>query len=120
MQRQATLSDECSVLRQEKARSGIAGVLRLFQALLVVGTLSTLCAQTASTIVIGFPPRSGTGNCIPFGCPNQFGLTEFQQVYPSSSFPGAVTINQITFFNTQSLQGVPITPGSYQFSLSTT
>jgi uncharacterized repeat protein (TIGR01451 family) len=71
-------------------------------------------------IVSGLPAVSGTGNCVPFGCPNQFNLTEFQQVYSSTTFPGPVTINQITFFNTQGVQGAPITPANYQFTLSTT
>jgi uncharacterized repeat protein (TIGR01451 family) len=92
-------------------------VALLSPAMLLVGMLSTLCAQP---IVIGLPALPGSGNCVPFGCPNQFGLTEFQEVYPSSAFPGPVAINQITFFNTQDSQGAPITPATYQFSLSTT
>jgi len=91
-------------------------------AMLLVGALAALPALYAQStpVVVGLPAVTGTGNCIPFGCPNLLGLTEFQQVYSSNSFAGPVTINQITFFNTQDFQGTPITPANYQFSLSTT
>src|ERR1035438_5782077 len=102
-------SNKCSVLSRGKMLRNTAVTL-LSQAILLAGTLSTLFAQSTNPVVIGLPAVSGTGNCIPFGCPNKFGLTEFQQVYASTSFPGAVTINQITFFNTEDFQGVPITP----------
>src|ERR1700722_7946143 len=103
-----------------KMQRDTARMSPLVQTILIIGALSTLSAQQTTPIVIGLPAVSGSGNCVPFGCPNQFGLTEFQQVYPSTSFPGPVTINQITFFNMQDFQGAPVTAATYQFSLSST
>jgi hypothetical protein len=68
----------------------------------------------------------GTGNCLPFGCPNSniglgAPLLEYQQVYSSAAFTGPVTITGILFYNTQDLPGVnSITSGTYTLSLSTT
>src|ERR1700722_531606 len=110
-------SDKYSVLSPGRMSHNTL-VSLLFPAILLVGMLTTLSAQP---VAVGLPAVSGTGNCIPFGCPNLLGLTEFQQVYASTSFPNSpITINQITFLNTQDFQGAPITPANYQFSLSTT
>ena len=69
---------------------------------------------------------AGTGNCLPFGCPNtDVGLgapiLEYQQVYSASAFSGAMLINGVVFYNTQFRPGLDsITSGSYLITLSTT
>jgi hypothetical protein len=39
-----------------------------------------------------------TGNCVPFGCDAEYGITTYQQVYSSSAFTGTTPFNQISFF----------------------
>src|ERR1017187_250739 len=50
----------------------------------------------AGTLILGDPPMPNTGNCDPFGCPAFFGLGTYQQVYLSTAFPGAITIDALT------------------------
>jgi len=72
----------------------------------------------ADTIIIGNPPDSGSGNSFPFGTAYN---AEFQQVYASSSFSGAVQITDLYLYNTQFNSGATSTPsGTYTVSLSTT
>jgi hypothetical protein len=59
----------------------------------------------AGTLVLGEPPK--TGNCDPFGCPTFFGLGTYQQVYLNSAFPGAINIDDLTFFQALNNGGVP-------------
>jgi hypothetical protein len=54
---------------------------------------------TGST-TIGQPALDYTGSCDPFGCPQFFGLGTYEQVYSSAAFPGAVTIQALSFFDT--------------------
>ena len=71
-----------------------------------------VCLQ-AGTLVLGEPPK--TGNCDPFGCPTFFGLGTYQQVYLNSAFPGAMTIDDLTFFQAINNGG---TPASGTFTLT--
>ncbi|MFZ0704145.1 MAG: PEP-CTERM sorting domain-containing protein [Candidatus Korobacteraceae bacterium] len=72
----------------------------------------------ADTIIIGNPPDSGSGNSFPFGTAYN---AEYQQVYASSDFSGAIQISDIYLYNTQFNSGAGSTPsGTYTVSLSTT
>lgn len=73
---------------------------------------------SADTVTLGLPANA-TGNCVPFGCAQFFGLTEYQQVYTGGSFSVPVFITGLTFFQTATPGGT-ITPATYDFSLSTT
>ncbi|HEV2494198.1 MAG TPA: hypothetical protein VG204_14120 [Terriglobia bacterium] len=73
-----------------------------------------------SNVEVGLPAISGNGNCIPFGCPAQFGTTTYQQVYASNALPGVVNITGIDFLNTQLLNGAVPAGGTYALSLSYT
>ena len=75
----------------------------------------------ASTLVVGEPPKVGTGNCVPFGCPEFFGLGTYQQVYLNSAFPGTISIGALEFFEGEVLNngGLPAA-GNFIFSLSYT
>jgi hypothetical protein len=86
--------------------------------LLVVG----VPAGQTDTITLGtHSPGFAGENCIPFGCPGLFAISEFQEVYSSTAFPGPILISAITFFNTVDIgESHTVTPGFYSFSLSTT
>jgi hypothetical protein len=72
----------------------------------------------ADTIIIGNPPDPGSGNSYPFGAAYN---AEFQQVYASSAFSGAIQITDLYLYNTQYDSGAFQTPsGTYTVSLSTT
>src|ERR1017187_1708708 len=75
----------------------------------------------AGTLILGDPPMPNTGNCDPFGCPAFFGLGTYQQVYLSTAFPGAITIDALTFFQGQILNngGLPA-GGTYTLTFSNT
>jgi hypothetical protein len=75
----------------------------------------------AGNLVVGDPPLRGTGNCDPFGCPAFFGLATYQQVYSSADFPGDISIDGLSFFETQVLSngGVPA-GGTYTLFFSYT
>jgi len=75
----------------------------------------------AGTLILGDPPMAGTGNCDPFGCPAFFGLGTYQQVYAGSAFPGAMTIDNLAFFQGVILNngGLPA-GGTFTLSLSYT
>lgn len=81
--------------------------------------LAAAVSLQAGTIVLGIPAEAA--NCDPFGCPAFFGLGTYQQVYASSSFPGAITIDDIGFFQSQVLHnGGVLANGTYTMSLSYT
>ncbi|MFN7993446.1 MAG: PEP-CTERM sorting domain-containing protein [Bryobacteraceae bacterium] len=82
--------------------------------------LSVTMALQATSITLGSPALSGTGNCDPFGCPQFFGLSTYQQVYLSSAFPGAIDVSQIAFFDTQIHNGGVTAGGTYTVSFSYT
>ena len=71
----------------------------------------------ADTLVLGEPPK--TGNCDPFGCPTFFGLGTYQQVYLSSAFPGAISIDDLTFAQAINNGGVPAS-GTFTLTFSYT
>ena len=73
-----------------------------------------------SSVTVGLPASSGTGNCIPFGCPALFGTTTYQEVYSGAAFPGSSVIDEIDFFSTEYLNGGVPAAGTYTFSLSYT
>lgn len=85
---------------------------------LLIGLLS-LTELQAATIVIGSPSAS---NVLPFGEPNLFGLSEYQEVYTSNSFSDLrikqIAINMLGFYPAS--PSVSVASGTYQFSLSTT
>lgn len=88
-----------------------------FKALICVFALVYLPASNA--VVIGSPASSGTGNCFPFGCTGW--QSTYQQVYGSSNFASAFTINSLSFYHTEigpSAQFPAL--GTYTISLSTT
>jgi len=73
----------------------------------------------AGTLVLGQP--GATGNCDPFGCPAFFGLGTYQQVYASTAFPGAIDIDDLTFYQALVLDnGGKPGGGTYTLSLSYT
>lgn len=74
----------------------------------------------ATTLVLGNPPVPGTGNCDPFGCPTFLGLETYQQVYLSSAFPGTISIQGLTFFEGQLVNGAQPATGTYTLSFSYT
>ncbi len=72
----------------------------------------------AGTVIIGLPPDSGTGNCYPFGCSYN---AEYQQVYTHTAFSGAITIKDLSFYNTQFNSGATsMNTGTWTISLSET
>jgi hypothetical protein len=77
----------------------------------------------AGAIVVGLPPEPSSGICAPFNCNNDpvFGvITEYQQVYSSTSFPGRLTITGIDFFHTAAPFPVSVNAASYTLRFSTT
>ncbi|GAC1460917.1 MAG: hypothetical protein NVSMB70_06710 [Chamaesiphon sp.] len=59
--------------------------------------LGTVSAAEAYSITIP-TPTAGTGLCMPFTC---FGNGEYQQVYNAAAFTGPITIDKLSFFDTQ-------------------
>lgn len=78
------------------------------------------CSLQADSLILGDPPMQGTGNCDPFGCPTFFGLGTYQQVYLSSAFPDTISIQGLTFFEAQVLNGAAPASGSFTLSFSYT
>jgi len=73
----------------------------------------------AGTLVIGTPAENS--NCDPFGCPAFFGLGTYQQVYSNAAFPGAITIDDLIFYQSETLlNGGSPSNGTYTLSLSYT
>ena len=71
----------------------------------------------AQAEIIGLPADTGTGNCFPFGCAY---MGEYQQVYASSAFSGAIAITSLEFYNTISDNGATaMNSGTWNISLST-
>jgi len=96
-----------------------------------IGTLAVLLVVLmpvpvlqAATITLGTQSPGNLGeNCIPFGCPGNFGISRYQEVYSSSAFAGPINILAVTFFNTTSTfppESNAVTSGTYTFSFSTT
>jgi hypothetical protein len=73
---------------------------------------------SANTVIVGLPPDPGSGNSFPFGSAYN---AEYQQVYSSSDFAGAMSITGLEFYNTQFNSGSTSLPtGTFTISLSTT
>src|SRR5215467_16281418 len=68
------------------------------------------------SLLVGGPPDAN--NCVPFSCPALFGVTQYEQLYSASSFPGPITITALTFFNTQ-FPGDSLSAGIFTLRLST-
>lgn len=84
----------------------------------VLAILGILGASVASADIIVGSPTSN--NCIPFSCPNTFGITQYQQLYSATAFSGPVTITGLTFFNTVINNGnTTLAGGTFTLSLST-
>jgi hypothetical protein len=81
--------------------------------------LAILAATPAfADVIVGLPADSNSGNCYPFGCSY---VGEYQQVYESSAFPGAIVITGLVFFNTSHDSDVSqMNSGNWTISLSTT
>jgi hypothetical protein len=79
-----------------------------------------VCSLQAGSLVLGNPPKTGTGNCDPFGCPAFFGLGTYQQVYLGSAFPSEISIAGLTFFEGQVQNGGQLGGGTYSLSFSYT
>lgn len=90
---------------------------------LSIGTfcLVLTCTSQAGTLVLGQPATPATGNCDPFGCPAFFGLGTFQEVYSSTAFSSAITIDGLAFVQAQIVHngGVPA-GGTYTLAFSYT
>jgi len=74
----------------------------------------------ADSLVLGNPPVVGAGSCDPFGCPSFLGISTYQQVYLSSAFPAEISIQGLTFFEGQVLNGGKPAGGTYTLSFSYT
>jgi len=73
----------------------------------------------AGNLLLGDPPKLNTGNCDPFGCPGFFGLGTYQQVYSATAFPGIMSIDSLTFFQSQVLgNGGQPADGTYTLTFS--
>jgi hypothetical protein len=82
-------------------------------ATLLASTFLT-CAPASATVIIG-TDNDGV-NYIPFG--TSISLPEYQQVYASSDFSGAITIDDIEFYTSGSTGALPT--GKIDITLSTT
>lgn len=74
----------------------------------------------AATISVGSPDApSGVERCFPLTCGNNYGVTDYQQVYTSSAFSGPISISQISFL--RDLTGTTNSePATFNIFLSTT
>jgi hypothetical protein len=90
-------------------------------ALCVVALLTGFAgpAHAVSSVLIGNPPQSGAGNCVPFGCDGPGASMQYQQVYDSGEFPEEITIREIVFFRNE-VAGGDLHGGDFTITLSTT
>src|SRR5271166_1429675 len=101
----------------EAAETTIMRKRAIFRGLLYLALAGA--SLQADIIVLGTPAASA--NCDPFGCPTFFGLGTYQQVYSNSAFPGAMTINDLGFYQSQILHnGGTLAGGTFALSLSYT
>jgi hypothetical protein len=90
---------------------------RLFLFTVLVALLFSVTPSVASPIIIGSPADVGRGNGMPFGAAY---AGEYQQVYTSGAFSGAMTITGLQFYNTALDSGAQfLNSGSWTISLST-
>jgi hypothetical protein len=80
--------------------------------------LATSAPVLASSVTIGVSDPTSP-NCIPFGCPDGFVLTRYQQVFDASAFSGPIAIDAMTLFHTTTF-GAVLATASYSISFSTT
>jgi len=84
----------------------------------LIATVALGLVSVASAHIVIGTADPGSGNEFPFG--DGVG-NNYEQVYNQSDFSGPITINQISFFNTQFFPGASTwSPGTYSFYLSTT
>jgi len=88
----------------------------LSAALSAVANAGILATELSTTV--GQPAMRNTGNCDPFGCPQFFGLTTYQQIYASAAFSSPMAIDDITFFDSSVNNGGQPAGGLYTLSLS--
>lgn len=108
-----------SLLASGRGKRGLTGLTS--RELIAVALLSLAVVQDiqALSVTVGVADPSNGNNCLPFGC----SAPRYQQVYASSSFSSAMTIERLTFFDGLSSAGVlasGISPGTYIVKLSTT
>lgn len=60
------------------------------------------------------------GNCYPFSCGPTDQVTEYQQVYAATSFPGAISITSLSFYAWSGNTTKAMDAATYTVSLSTT
>lgn len=85
---------------------------------LIAALVFTGRSSLADTVTIG---SANTTNCLPFGCAGANSISEYQQVYSSSSFgPLPFNIAAISFFKTLDHTPDDLTSGIYTISFSTT
>ena len=95
-----------------------------FIALLFAACTSIAVVPSAhATLIVG---NNDTGNCYPFAC-NDSGTAvgqsiEYQQIYSSSAFSGAINIGSLSYYNdaADSPGGATVLHGNYSIYLSTT
>jgi hypothetical protein len=76
-------------------------------------------AGSISTDTLGNPITT-TGNCDPFGCPEFLGLSTYEQVYAAANFNGAISIDEVSFFDSMVHNGGEPAGGDYAMYLSYT
>ena len=76
-------------------------------------------AVASAGVVVGAPPDPDGGTCLPFACPSLFGVTECQQLYAASDFPGSLSVTGLTFFLASSISGSSLSNGTFSLALST-
>lgn len=56
--------------------------------------LTAIATPAGAAITVG---NDDSGNCYPFGCGAYDGLTEYQEVYMASAFPGPLSFSSVSF-----------------------
>jgi len=87
-------------------------------ALWIAALLTAAAPGWASSLTIGVQDPD-LANCIPFGCVSTLDVTRYQQVYSATAFPGAIAIDSLTFFRTNTF-GTNFANATLTISLSTT
>jgi hypothetical protein len=91
---------------------------RIFNTFIVLTMLiCTASFSRAAGVIVGSPGTGG--NSFPFDSYGGLGGTEYQQVYNASLFSSSMTINAISFYDTQ-FPGAIIDTADYAIYLSTT
>lgn len=91
--------------------------MKTFRVPVAVIFFFSLTVIVQANVIVGLPAGID-GNCIPFGCPETFGLNTYQEVYSATAFAGPIDITGINFFDTVSVNGLQPASGTFSFSLS--